>query len=216
MAKLKFDVSGVDPEDAKGGGAFVPPQPGVYPAVISEIEQTKSKAGNPMLKVTSKVTGKKYNGALLFDYIVLTESAQWKLDQFLQALGVTSSKKRKGSIDLDELVGESFKVRVKGETYNDEYQARVGAYIQGEDDEDEYDEDLEDELEDEEYEDDEDELDEEDEDELDDDEEDEAEDEYEEMSVPELRAELKDRDLNTRGAKPALIARLRENDAEPF
>jgi len=208
MAKLKYDVSGSDPEKAKGGGAFVPPQPGVYKAKINEIDQTESKAGNPMLKVTSKVTDKKFNGALLFDYIVLNEASEWKLDQFLQAMGIATTKKRKGSVDLDELIGKGFKVRVKGETYNDEYQARVGAYLlfdedqdddideDGGEDEEEYDED----------------LDEDDEDEV----EEEVEDEYEDFSVPELRAECKERDINTRGAKPALIARLRDNDTEPF
>lgn len=41
---------------------------------------------------------------------------------------------------------------------------------------------------------------------------------YDDMSVPDLKAELKARELETTGSKPALIARLRENDesVDPF
>lgn len=44
----------------------------------------------------------------------------------------------------------------------------------------------------------------------------EAGDDYESMTVEELQSELTDRELSTKGAKGALIARLRASDADPF
>jgi hypothetical protein len=73
-------------------------------------------------------------------------------------------------------------------------------------------------MEDEE-EDEEEEPEEEDEEEEDDEEDDEEEDEedsdnYESMSVAELRTELKNRELETKGKRTVLIARLRTDDVE--
>ena len=74
-------------------------------------------------------------------------------------------------------------------------------------------------MEDEDEEEDSEEEDEEEEDEEEDDEEDEEEDEedsdnYESMSVAELRTELKNRELETKGKRTVLIARLRTDDVE--
>lgn len=195
MAKIKFDVSKTDPEAATGGN-FEPPKPGVYRAKVLEIEDTHPKnpqTGKPdtkrhMLKVVYEVTEKgKFKGSRVWDYIVDytdPESASiWKWDQFLQAFGVASKKKRKGTFDTDDVIGEACKIRVKGDSYGGEYSAKIGAVLalSDEDDDeddvedDELDEDLEDdELEDDDLEDDDVEEDEDDDD-VDEDEEDEDE-----------------------------------------
>lgn len=221
MAKLKFDVSGSDPEKATGS-SFDPCKPGVYQAVIDDYDLGVAKSsGNEMLTLTYKViTPGSEKSKKLWDRIVLTDKAAWKMDQFLQAVGKATKKKRKGTLDLDDLIGETLTVNVRQGEYNGDPTAEV-ARVSAPADEDDLDEDLEDEdLEDEELEDededleDEEEDDEEEEDEDEDDEE--LEDEYEDMSVAELRKELKDRELKAAGAKPSLIARLRADDEEPF
>jgi hypothetical protein len=60
----------------------------------------------------------------------------------------------------------------------------------------------------------EDEEEDEDEDEEEDDDEEAEEDNYDDMSIKELRQECKDRELDTKGGKPVLIARLRTDDEE--
>lgn len=197
MAKIKFDVSKTDPSAASGN--FEPPKPGVYRAKIVEVEDTNPKnpqTGKPdpkrhMLKVVYEITEKgKFKGSRVWDYIVDytdPESASlWKFDQLLQAFGVASAKKRKGTFDTDDLIGEACKIRVKGDSYNGEYSAKIGAVLGLGDEDDDADDVEEDEDEDL----DEDELDDDDVEEGDDDEdlEDEEEDE-EEDEDPEVLTE---------------------------
>lgn len=153
MARIKFDVSGSDPDKA-AGGSFEQPKPGVYKFKVHEIvlgykkdDNGKPDKSQPRLEVTAECLDKRYKGARLYDYIGFTESVQWKMDQFLQAFGIADKKKRKGSFDTDTIVGEPCLIRVKGETYNDEYRAKVGAWLPARDDDDEDDADLEDDLE---------------------------------------------------------------------
>lgn len=216
MAKLKFNVSDSDPAKATGSN-FDPPPAGTYQARIDELTVGQSRNGKEMLTVVYEITDGKHKGKKVWDRIV-TEVA-WKLDQFLQAVGVATARKRKGEVDLEDLVGERVTMTVRQGEYNGNPTAEVARVVApadeddlDDDDEDlEEDEDLDEDDEDLEDEDDE-EYDEEDEDEEEVDEDDEAEDDYETWSVAELRQELKDRELNAKGAKPALIARLRDDD----
>jgi hypothetical protein len=209
--RVKVDVSGVDPADAKRE----PPKPGVYRAVVDSLVSRKPEGKQQRLEVVMKITGggdKKYHGAKIYDYINLeNENVAWKLDQFLQAFGVTSTKKRKATFDTDDLVGESCKIRVRGGTnQNDEYRAEMAAYLEA----DEEDDDEEGEEEDGEEEAGE-ESDDEDEGEGEEEEGEEAEDDgYDELSTADIKAELKERGLKTLGVRSALLERLRENDAE--
>jgi len=141
--KIKYDVSGVDPADSVGG-SFEDPKPGVYKCKVKSITHGFSKGddGKPdksraRLEVVYELLEPPYKGSRLWDYLSFSEAAQWRLDQFLQAVGVTNAKKRKGEFDTDELVGMPVRVRVKGETQTvggqETYRARVGAVLPGED-----------------------------------------------------------------------------------
>jgi hypothetical protein len=218
--KLKFDVSGSDPAKATGSN-FEPPPAGTYNCRIDETTMGTTRKGDQMITAVYEITDGQHKGKKLWDRIVLTKAAEWKLDQFLQALGIASSRKRKGVLDLEEIVGERITVKVKQGEYNGNPTAevdRVSAAADSDDldedeDEEDYDEDL----------DEDDDLDEDVDDDLEEEEEEDEEqsatdsdDDYESMSLAELRAELKERELNAKGAKPSLIARLRENDEEVF
>lgn len=213
--KLKVDVSNSDPD--KATQEYIPPSPGSYQCKIVEATVGNSKAGKQMLTICYEIVSGKQKGKKVFDRIVT--SVEWKMDQLGQALGLATKKKRKFTLDTEEMIGEYVTVQVKGGEYQGNPTAEVGRVTApaDEDDLDEEDEDDEEYDEDEEEEDDEDpeDEDEEDEEEDEEDEEDEGEegeDDYEDWSVAELRKELKDRELNGRGAKPALIKRLREDD----
>ena len=212
MAVLKFDVTGSDP--ARANQNFEPPKPGVYRAKVAEINSGFSKTDGkpdrtkPRLEVIYHIQHPDYMNAPLWDYIAFTEASQWKLDQFLQATGVATAKKRKGSFDTDRLIGKFVNVRVRaGKNLQDEYKADVGGvWAATEEDEDFEDEDAEEEedLEEDEDEDEEDEEAEE--------EEDEPEDVYAGMSVAQLRTAAKDKGLETKGTASAIKTRLIEFD----
>lgn len=155
MAKVKFDVRGVEDQDMD----FDTPVPkGLYRAVIDEIDaETPSKrSGNPMLSVTYKISRGDFKGRLAWDYIVLDENNKWKLKRFLTAVGLVGGKKERGEFDPSKIEGTEVQIRIKHED-DEEYGLRhkVSSVLPMPEDEDG--DDLDDEEDDEEEEDDEDE-----------------------------------------------------------
>lgn len=214
MPKITFDVSGSDPDNATKD--VEPPKPGLYTCKVAEInpgfskdsETGKPDKSRPRLEVVYRIQGKKSTGAPLWDYLSFSEASQWKLDQFLQAVGIATKKKRKGSFDTAKVVGKTVKVRVVGEGSGDNYRARVKGVFKfdGAADEDADEEDVEDEedtdAEDEDEEEDTEDEDAEDEDE-DEDSDDEDEDSDEEEDLDSLGAEA------DAGGKPGKAAQKR-------
>ena len=211
---IKFDVSGQDPSESSSNFAE-PPQPGVYHVKLVEVKpgypRNDENRERPRLEIVAEVckakgAKSKHNGARLWDYIGFAENQAWKLDQFLQAVGVATSKKRSGSFDPDKLVGKTVQVRVAADTYEGQYTARLKSYlldVQSEDEDDDLDEDddfdIDDDYDDDHGEDDEEdeeeaeEVEEEDEGVLDDDDDDEFDDDDDEGPVS--MSELKGMDL---------------------
>ena len=135
MPIVKFDVSGSDPKAAFAGGGKQP-TPGVYTVKLKEVKPGFRKGENgqpdkaaPRLEVVAEIQDKKFKGSLLYDYISFSEASQWKMDQFLQVLGLASTSKRKGSFDTTKVANKKLKVRVVGDTYNGEYRGKLGSYL---------------------------------------------------------------------------------------
>lgn len=137
MAKVKYDVSGQDPEKSKAR-VFVDPQPGVYLCEIVECKPGfKNVDGKPDKKqprleviyevIDDDVVPPQAKGARLWDYISFGESSKWKLDQFLQAVGETNTKKREGTFDTDSVIGMPVRIRVIGSTIGEGESARYKA-----------------------------------------------------------------------------------------
>lgn len=130
MPKITFDVSNSDPDKATQD--VEPPKPGVYVCKVAEINTGFSKNDDgkpdkerPRLEVVYRIHKGNSKGAPLWDYLSFSEASQWKLDQFLQAVGVANKKKRKGSFDSAKVVGKLVKVRVTGQGSGEDYRARV-------------------------------------------------------------------------------------------
>jgi hypothetical protein len=114
MPVVKFDVSGSDPKAAFAGGGKQA-TPGVYTVKLKEVKPGFRKGDNgqpdksaPRLEVLAEIQDKKFKGSLLYDYISFSEASQWKMDQFLQVLGLASTSKRKGSFDTTVNTGPSW------------------------------------------------------------------------------------------------------------
>jgi hypothetical protein len=129
--KIKYDVS-----DVEAGQDFDTPVPvGLYRCTVSEIEDTVSQSsGNQMLAVTMEISKGEFKGRKLWDYIVLTEAAAWKLRQFLEAIGEVNGKKAKGTLDIEAVIGSAVMAKVKHETDNRDpenpvVRARVGSLL---------------------------------------------------------------------------------------
>jgi hypothetical protein len=120
MAKLiEYDISGVE---ASSGGGSEEPKPSVYPAVIRVCERrTEKNDGTPIddLRVALDLGG---DYRWLWTYIGFGATSEWKLAEFLRALGM----KEKGKFDPDKLVGKMIRIKVNPGTYEGEYRADVG------------------------------------------------------------------------------------------
>lgn len=189
MARVKYDVRGVE-----GSRSLLPA--GVYNAKVAQADVTKPEGKDERIEVVLEVVGDKtHKGAKLYEYINLeSESARWKLREFLEATQVVGNgKKEAGTLDTSKIVGTVIGVKTFVRPADDargfDEQARVRRMFVA--DGVTADADAED---------------------LDDDNEDEG--EYEDMDLAALKAELKERGLSTKGKKPALISRLEEDDEE--
>jgi hypothetical protein len=99
---------------------------GIYDAEVLEVVETRSKAGNDMLKIKLGVFRPQGGHDWVYDYITDTS---YRLGQLMSACGL-SEQYQKGEVHPDELEGKSFKVTLKIDPARGEYSARnsVGRY----------------------------------------------------------------------------------------
>ena len=119
MAKLRVDFTGVE--------SFIKCAEGDHIAVLKEIEEKVAvSSGADMLAVVFEVSKGTSTGARLYDNLVLSEKALWKLKGFLEVLGMKPDGKM--NIDLSKLVGRACIVTVVYEEYNGSMKARIEGY----------------------------------------------------------------------------------------
>lgn len=123
MAKIKYNVKGVE----RGNRDFEQPKPGLYTMEILEANlRDKKKDGTEVndvelvLEVTEDNTD--FVGSRVWGYIAFDGTADWKVGELVDALGLPET----GTIDTALLPGKKLKVRVMGDSWNNEYRARMG------------------------------------------------------------------------------------------
>jgi hypothetical protein len=99
---------------------------GIYDAEVLEVVETRSKAGNDMLKIKLGVFRPQGGHDWIYDYITDTS---YRLGQLMTVCGL-SEQYQKGEVHPDELEGKSFKVTLKVDPARGEYSERnsVGRY----------------------------------------------------------------------------------------
>lgn len=117
--KIKVDLTNVE--------AFQRVSEGIHRARIYSIDETQSQGGDDMLKIAFEVTEGADKGNRVFDNIVLTDKALWKLKSLLQTIGMKSDGKL--AIDLDSMVGKQLEINVTHEEYNGQLRARVAEFL---------------------------------------------------------------------------------------
>lgn len=109
---------------------FSVPPIGEYNFIVAEVEKTYAQSsGNPMLKVRLDLQGA---DGCVFDNLVLTERAMFKVVTFLESIGL-KEKGKDLSISIgeaaDKAVGLEGRCKIKHETYNGETRAKVDKYL---------------------------------------------------------------------------------------
>lgn len=108
---------------------FSIPPIGEYNFMVMSAEKTYSQNGNPMIKVRLDLQGA--DGSV-FDNLVLTDKAMFKVVTFLESIGL-KEKGKELSLSIgeaaDKAVGLEGRCKIKHETYNGEARAKVDHYI---------------------------------------------------------------------------------------
>lgn len=112
-----------------GSGDFKPLEIGEYECIISKVETAESSNGNQMLKVTLTVrddVSQEGGKRKIFDNIVFTEKAMFKVNQFANAVGI------EGAGNLDEFASQALykpvRIKNKHEEYNGKTNDKVAFY----------------------------------------------------------------------------------------
>ena len=134
QAKVKEEMElGWDsklPAEAAGNKEFSIPPVGEYNFMVVDVDKTFAKtSGNPMLKVRLDLQGA---DGCVFDNLVISEKAMFKLISFFESVGVKEKGKPMtigvGDAALEAMNKEG-RCKIKHETYNGEVRAKVDKYI---------------------------------------------------------------------------------------
>lgn len=141
IVAIKYSVKNTEHGAASGGEQ---PQPGLYTGEISEIKHrtNRGQGKEDDLEVIYKIVGEEKNYARIWDYVGLeNDSTEWKRAQFLEAVGVANATNREGEFNPEKLTpkfngketsrskGVQVKLRIRGDSYNGEYKAKVAAVL---------------------------------------------------------------------------------------
>ena len=118
------------PAEAAGNKEFSIPPVGEYNFMVVDVDKTFAKtSGNPMLKVRLDLQGA---DGCVFDNLVISEKAMFKLISFFESVGVKEKGKPMtigvGDAALEAMNKEG-RCKIKHETYNGEVRAKVDKYI---------------------------------------------------------------------------------------
>lgn len=101
-------------------------EPGDYPVEVINAEETLSQKGHEMIELKLRVEPA---GAIVFDHLVFTPNAFWKIDAFRAATGETVTPDQDVEIVADELIGRTGRVRLVVEEYKGRKRNKVGAWL---------------------------------------------------------------------------------------
>lgn len=100
---------------------------GIYQAEIQDAQVTQSQSGNTQVKVQLAILKDgQQKGNTVVDYLTMTETAEWRWFQLMDALDAPSN------VDIDPetwLPGKIVFVRLETQEYNDEDRNKVKTYM---------------------------------------------------------------------------------------
>ena len=121
---MKFVAS-----NPQAGDRFLVPD-GLYCVEVIDAKEKRSKAGNDMieLKLEVKLEGGG-SGPKFFDWLIISEAAAWKFDQFLAAAGRHPGEGVEIDVDPDDLIGLLVTARLRQRKRDKGTTMEVDAYI---------------------------------------------------------------------------------------
>ena len=117
------------PQKPKAGMGTCVPE-GEYKLRVLEAKEDTSTAGNDMVKLKLRVVMPDgTDGPALFDHLVFTESALWKLDQFLASAGKHPGEGVPVTLGVNEMIGWECVALLEVEAYKGTKNNKVKSYL---------------------------------------------------------------------------------------
>lgn len=109
-------------------GEFKIPPIGEYLFYVANFERAYSKTNKPMaiLTLSLNVNDQAYERK---DYLVLTETMEWKLAQFFESIGLKKKGEALSKMPWDQVIGKQGTCKLIHEEYNGQTVPRIGGYI---------------------------------------------------------------------------------------
>lgn len=102
---------------------------GEYKLRVIEAKEDTSTNGNDMIKLKLRIIkDDDSEGPALFDYLVLGENSQWKIDQFLSACGEHPGEGEDVDLDVDAMIGWECTAILIVEEYKGKKSNKVESY----------------------------------------------------------------------------------------
>lgn len=99
-------------DEPKQGGARVILKPGEYGfTVVDATEKVAKSTGNPMIELKLRVNDE----AVVYDNLVFTPKAFWKIDQFLKSVKAHPGPGHESNIEADDCLGLEGTCNIKTE-----------------------------------------------------------------------------------------------------
>jgi hypothetical protein len=99
---------------------------GEYQVEIINAEETVSQRGSDMIELKLRIEP---SGAIMFDHLVFTESAFWKIDSFRAATGENVTADQEVEIRADDLIGRTARARLVIEEFNGRKRNKIAAWL---------------------------------------------------------------------------------------
>jgi hypothetical protein len=116
------------PEYTQGAVQVLPE--GDYKFVVDDAGEKESKQHNPMIELQLLVYPEPTKpGIRIFDNLVFTENAYWKIDAFRICTGETLTEGQKVSFEADDCIDRQGRVYLIVETYEKRTRNKVGEYL---------------------------------------------------------------------------------------
>lgn len=101
-------------------------EPGDYTLEVINAAETVSQRGSDMIELKLRITP---SGVVMFDHLVFTENAFWKIDAFRAASGETVTPEQEVEIRADDLIGRTARARLVVEEYKGRKRNKVTAWL---------------------------------------------------------------------------------------
>jgi hypothetical protein len=100
-------------------------EPGDYLVEVIDASETISRSGRDMIELKLRTSA----GSIVYDHLVFTPNAFWKIDSFRVATGETIMPNQEVDVSADDLIGHTARVRLAVEEYNGRKRNKVAAWL---------------------------------------------------------------------------------------